>query len=71
MEIFAKLNSSSPFPLRRFAVTVTILFYAGDKESVVTHVTDSRPGLAKPLPQKRCAKTNLGWGSKIVLPFNL
>jgi hypothetical protein len=43
MEVFAKLNPLSPFPLRRLAVTVTIVFYAGDKESEVTHVTDSRP----------------------------
>ncbi len=44
MEIFAKFNPLSPFPLRCFAVTVTIVFYGGDKESVVTHITDKRSG---------------------------
>lgn len=39
----------------------------------MTRVTDSRPGLEKPLPQKRCVKTNLDGsrqGSHIALPFN-
>ncbi len=63
MEIFAKLNLLSPFPLRRFAVTVTIVFYAGDKESVVTHVTDSRSGLKKPFPQKMVCENKLAFST--------
>ena len=60
MEIFAKLNPLSPFPLRRFAVTVTIVFYAGDKESVVTHVTDSRSGLKKLFSSETVCENELG-----------
>ena len=55
MEVFAKLNPLSPFPLRRFAVTVTIVFYAGDKESIVTHVTDSRSELEAGRPGNELA----------------